>query len=406
MSDQSELPLARFSSGEKPSLPIPYGSAQFDKAEQENIQRTLNYPLEREDVSSRRGFGGKNLSYITGGRVIQKANEIFGFNGWSTSIIDLSVDYCDKIDGTYNTGVTCVSRVTLKDGTQREDIGFGHAENQPYKYSAIDKAKKEAVTDATKRALRLFGNQLGLCLYDKDFVVEMDRGPKNSTRFPETGRLAPKSIGAAVPPQFSTNKAIGSSGGAPRIENSTFRSLIAASSFSTSSPTVQNNNPVGYIVKPTDNRGQFGLPVPRPSSDQGQNTIQNPSISNPIQPRPIVPQVTNTSETHSDNNARLSSHMEDSFLEFDELELSQINSRLDHAVSTNGNSLPTTQRNNFSGISMSASPAFNSAAASNTIGSLNNFPRSPNSYRVNPNISEQSSGGGNPDPKRHQNTRL
>jgi hypothetical protein len=35
------------------------------------------------------------------------------------------------------------------------------------------RAKKEAVTDATKRALRTFGNVLGNCLYDKEYTKEV-----------------------------------------------------------------------------------------------------------------------------------------------------------------------------------------------------------------------------------------
>lgn len=35
------------------------------------------------------------------------------------------------------------------------------------------KAKKEAVTDATKRALKTFGNVLGNCLYDKEYAKEV-----------------------------------------------------------------------------------------------------------------------------------------------------------------------------------------------------------------------------------------
>ena len=35
------------------------------------------------------------------------------------------------------------------------------------------KAKKEAVTDGVKRALRNFGNLLGLCLYEEQFTQEI-----------------------------------------------------------------------------------------------------------------------------------------------------------------------------------------------------------------------------------------
>ena len=37
----------------------------------------------------------------------------------------------------------------------------------------IKQAKKEAVTDATKRALKTFGNVLGNCLYDKEYAKEV-----------------------------------------------------------------------------------------------------------------------------------------------------------------------------------------------------------------------------------------
>jgi len=66
-------------------------------------------------------------------------------------------------------GVTAVVKVTLKDGTSHEDVGYGLAEN-PRKGIAIENAKKEAVTDARKRALRLFGNALGNCIYDKSHL--------------------------------------------------------------------------------------------------------------------------------------------------------------------------------------------------------------------------------------------
>jgi DNA recombination protein Rad52 len=58
----------------------------------------------------------------------------------------------------------------LKDGTFHEDIGYGTSENQRSKAAAYEKAKKEAVTDGVKRALRYFGNCLGNCTYDKAFL--------------------------------------------------------------------------------------------------------------------------------------------------------------------------------------------------------------------------------------------
>lgn len=53
----------------------------------------------------------------------------------------------------------------LKDGTYHEDIGYGSCANMPDRAAALEKAKKEAASDALKRALRLFGNGLGNCIY-------------------------------------------------------------------------------------------------------------------------------------------------------------------------------------------------------------------------------------------------
>lgn len=65
--------------------------------------------------------------------------------------------------------------MTLKDGTYHEDIGCGSIENAKSKAQAFEKAKKEAATDAMKRALRSFGNVLGNCLYDKEFLTKVSK---------------------------------------------------------------------------------------------------------------------------------------------------------------------------------------------------------------------------------------
>lgn len=63
----------------------------------------------------------------------------------------------------------------MKDGTSHEDVGYGTGEN-PRRGLAIGNAKKEAVSDARKRALRLFGDALGNCLYDKDHLKRIRSG--------------------------------------------------------------------------------------------------------------------------------------------------------------------------------------------------------------------------------------
>ena len=56
-----------------------------------------------------------------------------------------------------------------------QDIGYGHIENCKGKAAAFEKAKKEATTDARKRALRNFGNILGNCVYDKDYLSKVTK---------------------------------------------------------------------------------------------------------------------------------------------------------------------------------------------------------------------------------------
>ncbi|KAL1746044.1 DNA repair protein Rad52/59/22 [Schizophyllum fasciatum] len=157
------------------------------------LQHKLNQKLGPEYLSTRPGGGGTKLTYTAGWQIINLANEVFGFNGWSTNVVDLTTDYIDEKNGRYSVGVTSIVRVTLRDGAYHEDIGYGQGDNQPNKGQALDKAKKEAVTDGMKRALRHFGNVVGNCLYDKSYtdrVAKMKpKVPKVLSRFPTAPRI-------------------------------------------------------------------------------------------------------------------------------------------------------------------------------------------------------------------------
>jgi DNA repair and recombination protein RAD52 len=161
----------------------------------ETIQRKLNRRLGPEYVSQRPApGGGPKLTYVEGWKIIGLANEVFGYNGWCSTVTKIETDFVDMDPETrrYNIGITAIVKVTLKDGTCHEDVGYGTGENMKSKGSALDKvrfvmlclwslhcdnllpqAKKEAVTDGVKRALRNFGNLLGLCLYEKSFTREV-----------------------------------------------------------------------------------------------------------------------------------------------------------------------------------------------------------------------------------------
>jgi DNA repair and recombination protein RAD52 len=139
------------------------------------IAAKLDKQLGPEYISARAGPGGQRVHYLTAEKCITLANEVFGFNGWSSSIQNIQVDFADENPQSQRVsiGLSVIVRVTLRDGTYHEDIGYGSIENARGKAMAFEKAKKEGTTDGLKRALRSFGNILGNCIYDKDYVTQV-----------------------------------------------------------------------------------------------------------------------------------------------------------------------------------------------------------------------------------------
>lgn len=157
----------------------------------EDIQTKLDKKLGPEYISKRVGFGSSRVAYIEGWRAINLANQIFGYNGWSTEVKSVVVDFLDERQGKFSIGCTAIVRVLLENGTFREDIGYGTVENERRKAAAFERAKKSAVTDALKRSLRGFGNALGNCLYDKDFLSKIDKVKFDPPDFDEGSLFRP-----------------------------------------------------------------------------------------------------------------------------------------------------------------------------------------------------------------------
>ncbi|KAF2770054.1 hypothetical protein EJ03DRAFT_350647 [Teratosphaeria nubilosa] len=151
--------------------------SEYTAQELATLQSRLDKQLGPEYISTRPGAGGGKVHYLAAEKVINLANEVFGFNGWSSSIQNVQIDFVDENTNTQKItlGLSTIVRVTLRDGTFHEDIGYGHIENCKGKAAAFEKAKKEAATDALKRALRNFGNVLGNCLYDKDYLQKVTK---------------------------------------------------------------------------------------------------------------------------------------------------------------------------------------------------------------------------------------
>lgn len=66
-----------------------------------------------------------------------------------------------------------------------QDVGYGSIENGKNKAMSFEKAKKEAATDGLKRALRTFGNVLGNCLYDKEYLKKVQAMKVKPIKFEE-----------------------------------------------------------------------------------------------------------------------------------------------------------------------------------------------------------------------------
>lgn len=94
-------------------------------------------------------------------------------------IKDSTLDFIERNQqGLYHVGCSAIVRVTLRGGSFHEDVGYGTGQAKDrakcvkamssISYSinglfrAMERAKKSSITDATKRALKMFGNALGL----------------------------------------------------------------------------------------------------------------------------------------------------------------------------------------------------------------------------------------------------
>ena len=129
-------------------------------------RKKLNANLDARVVRTREGGGGKELYYVEGWWVIDQLNRIIGQGRWGYECEPHMVS--DAVNAKGNPTVTYISRCTLTiEGCQPiTDHGAGHG-NDRDRGLAIEKAIKEANTDALKRCAKSLGMALGLALYDK-----------------------------------------------------------------------------------------------------------------------------------------------------------------------------------------------------------------------------------------------
>ena len=127
----------------KPTVFNPGSSAA---SETSVIQAKLNRRLGPEYVSQRPAPGGQKLTYVEGWKIIGLANEVFGYNGWCSTVTKIETDFIDMDPESrrYSIGVTALVKITLKDGTYHEDIGYGTGDNLKSKGAALDKVRSRA----------------------------------------------------------------------------------------------------------------------------------------------------------------------------------------------------------------------------------------------------------------------
>ncbi|KAI9438574.1 Rad52/22 family double-strand break repair protein-domain-containing protein [Lactarius indigo] len=228
------------------------------KSEASIIQAKLNRRLGPEYVSQRPSpGGGPKLTYIEGWKIIGLANEVFGYNGWCSTVTRIETDFIDTDPESRrcSVGVTAVVKVTLKDGTYHEDIGYGNGENLKSKGAALDKAKKEAVTDGVKRALRNFGNLLGLCLYEKSFAQEVIKIKPQLPKFDQSDLHRRERLDTTLPSPGGSHDIV-----SPMVVSSTEdvkpASLPPQIRSAPSKPSPLRNTVLGAIVHQETHRGE------------------------------------------------------------------------------------------------------------------------------------------------------
>ena len=142
----------------------------------------LKQPIDKKNVETRDGNkdGTFQLAYVEGWHVLDEANRIFGFDGWSCETLETTCIRAEPREVTYIARV----RVTVGD-VIREGTGAGTS-NQTNVSKNHENAIKEAETDARKRALMTFGNQFGLSLYDRKEGWKKGQPTKTTTNAHET----------------------------------------------------------------------------------------------------------------------------------------------------------------------------------------------------------------------------
>lgn len=67
--------------------------SEFTAQEIATLSSRLGKQLGPEYISTRPGASGQKVHYLAAEKCISLANEVFGFNGWSSSIKNIQIDF-------------------------------------------------------------------------------------------------------------------------------------------------------------------------------------------------------------------------------------------------------------------------------------------------------------------------
>lgn len=164
------------------TVPFDHSAASLDVIQHRPISHArlnkmyeqLDQKVSKDQTLKRPGPNSIALTYLPAYQAIRNSNHVFGPDGWACEI--KSLDSTEKLETVGNKKeYLCISKCIMKVfamGTFHEDVGHGNA-RMPSPEMAREKAEKEAVSDARKRALKNFGEYLGNSLYDKKHLADL-----------------------------------------------------------------------------------------------------------------------------------------------------------------------------------------------------------------------------------------
>lgn len=182
-----------------------YASKSTEYFSQEQLNM-LDAPLDAGLIKQRPD--GKK--YLKGSTEFEAANRIFGYGKWSYRVINRTLqkvhDLDDKLTGLY----FYVEVELYVAGAMFPFYGDGGQGVKYYTPQGYEDAAKGATTDAVKRALRHYGAQFGLPLYDEDSLVDMGDGSLarvGDVKVSPAGNTATKRVIESAPAQRQISQA-------------------------------------------------------------------------------------------------------------------------------------------------------------------------------------------------------